>query len=133
MSQSYPSDLTDEQWELLSGLIPSAKPGGRPRHVDMQAVVNAILYILCAGCGRMLTHDFLTWKTVYHWQLLKTTRLRWASASPPTLTTHKLAESDRSSNGDRHVIGSVIQEFTITIPTCLKSTLIGVNREKICF
>jgi putative transposase len=59
MSQSYPSDLTDEQWELLSELIPSAKPGGRPRQVDMQAVVNAILYILCTGCAwRMLPHDF---------------------------------------------------------------------------
>lgn len=68
MSQSYPSDLTDEQWELLSGLIPNAKPGGRPRHVDMQAVVNAILYILCAGCAwRMLPHDFPAWKTVYHY------------------------------------------------------------------
>lgn len=58
MSQSYPSDLTDEQWELLSGLIPRAKVGRRPRSVDMQAVVNGILYILCAGCGwRMLPHD----------------------------------------------------------------------------
>jgi transposase len=31
MSQSYRSDLTDEQWELLQKLIPEAKPGGRPR------------------------------------------------------------------------------------------------------
>lgn len=44
---------------MLLRLIPSAKPGGRRRHVDMQAVVNAILYILCAGCAwRMLRwHD----------------------------------------------------------------------------
>ncbi|MEP0853001.1 IS5 family transposase [Funiculus sociatus GB1-A4] len=68
MSQSYPSDLTDEQWELLSGLIPRAKVGGRPRSVDMQAVVNGILYILCAGCAwRMLPHDAPAWKTVYHY------------------------------------------------------------------
>lgn len=68
MSQSYPSDLTDEQWKLLSGLIPSAKAGGRPRSVDMQAVVNGILSILCAGCAwRMLPHDFPAWKTVYHY------------------------------------------------------------------
>jgi putative transposase len=34
----------------------------------MQAVVNAILYILCAGCAwRMLPHDFPAWKTVYHY------------------------------------------------------------------
>ncbi|MBD1904363.1 IS5/IS1182 family transposase, partial [Funiculus sociatus GB2-A5] len=39
MTSSYPSNLTQEQWELLSSLIPKAKPGGRPRTVDMQAVV----------------------------------------------------------------------------------------------
>ena len=49
-------------------LIPPAKAGGRPRSVDMQAVVNAILYVLCAGCTwRMLPSDFPCWKTVYHY------------------------------------------------------------------
>lgn len=68
MNQSYPSNLTSEQWELLSGLIPAPKKGGRKRSVDMEAVVNAILYILCAGCAwRMLPHDFPRWKTVYHY------------------------------------------------------------------
>jgi CDP-6-deoxy-D-xylo-4-hexulose-3-dehydrase len=28
MTQSYPSDLTDNQWSLLEALLPSAKPGG---------------------------------------------------------------------------------------------------------
>lgn len=68
MSSSYPSNLTQDQWELLSSLIPAAKAGGRPRSVDMQGVVNAIFYILCAGCAwRMLPSDFPRWKTVYHY------------------------------------------------------------------
>ncbi len=68
MNPSYPSNLTSEQWELLSGLIPAAKGGGRKRSVDMEAVVNAIFYVLCAGCAwRMLPHDFPKWKTVYHY------------------------------------------------------------------
>ena len=68
MNPSYPSNLTNEQWELLSELIPEAKPGGRHCQVQMQAVVNAIFYILCAGCAwRMLPHDFPNWKTVYHY------------------------------------------------------------------
>ncbi len=67
MKSSYPSNLTPEQWELLQSLIPVAKPGGRPRSIDMQSVINAILYILCAGCDwRMLPSDFPNWKTVYH-------------------------------------------------------------------
>jgi hypothetical protein len=31
MSQSYRSDLTDEQWEVIKRLIPAAKTGGRRR------------------------------------------------------------------------------------------------------
>ena len=64
----YPSDLTDEQWAILEPLIPLAKPGGRPRSVDMRLVINAIFYILCAGCAwRMMPHDLPRWKTVYHY------------------------------------------------------------------
>jgi hypothetical protein len=33
MRPSYPSDLSRDQYELLSDLIPDAKPGGRPRSV----------------------------------------------------------------------------------------------------
>ena len=32
----YPSDLTDDEWELLAPLIPAAKPGGRPRQTDLR-------------------------------------------------------------------------------------------------
>jgi putative transposase len=45
MNPSYPSNLTLEQWELLSELIPGSKTGGRKRSVDTQAIVNGILYI----------------------------------------------------------------------------------------
>ena len=41
---SYPSDLTDEEWAVIAPLIPAAKPGGRPRKVDMRAVLNALFY-----------------------------------------------------------------------------------------
>ena len=76
MGQSYRSDLTDEQWEIIKTLIPAAKSGGRPRTVDMRGVVNGIFYILVAGCPKgyrsayawcMLPHDFPKWKTVYHY------------------------------------------------------------------
>jgi hypothetical protein len=51
MNQSYRTDLTDEQWKLLQKLIPPAKTGGRPRTVNMRAVINAIFYVLIAGCA----------------------------------------------------------------------------------
>jgi transposase len=31
-------------------VIPPAKRGGRPREVDVRAVLNAILYVLSTGC-----------------------------------------------------------------------------------
>jgi putative transposase len=62
----YPSDLTDEQWCLIEPLIPPAKPGGRPREVDVREVVNGILYLNRSGCSwRSLPHDFPVWPTVH--------------------------------------------------------------------
>lgn len=38
---TYPTDLSDEEWTRLSPLIPPAKPGGRPRTIDMREALNA--------------------------------------------------------------------------------------------
>jgi len=65
---TYPSDMTEEQWRVLEPLLPVAKPGGRPRAVDLRAVVNGVLYVLRSGCAwRMLPHDFPPWPTVYYY------------------------------------------------------------------
>ena len=63
---AYPSDLTDDEWTILEPLIPLAKPGGRPRSVNMREILNGIFYVLRSGCAwRMLPHDLPKWKTVY--------------------------------------------------------------------
>jgi hypothetical protein len=46
----YPSDQGDADWARLEPLIPRASPGGRPGKTDMRAAMNAILYLLRAGC-----------------------------------------------------------------------------------
>ncbi len=62
----YSTDLTDAQWQLLAPLLPPAKPGGRPRSVDLREVVNAMLYLLRTGCPwRSLPHDLPPWGTVW--------------------------------------------------------------------
>jgi putative transposase len=66
----YPSDLTDEQWNLLEPLIPPAKQnrGGRPRNVNMREIVNAIFYLNRSGCQwDMLPHDLPPKSTVYEY------------------------------------------------------------------
>ena len=64
----YLTDLTDDQWDILQPLIPPAKPGGRPREVDMREVINTILYLNRTGCQwDMLPHDLLPKSTVYEY------------------------------------------------------------------
>lgn len=46
----YPSDLTDEEWAIVSLLIPPAKPGGNKRTVVMREIINGLMYILGTGC-----------------------------------------------------------------------------------
>jgi putative transposase len=73
--QTYPSDLTDEQWQLIRPLLPKRKMGkaGRPRTVEQRDALDAIFYILRSGCPwRLLPHDFPPWGTVssqfYRWR-----------------------------------------------------------------
>jgi putative transposase len=64
----YPSDLRDEQWELIEMVIPAAKSGGRPREVEMREIINAMLYISRSGCQwDMLPHDLPAKSTVYEY------------------------------------------------------------------
>ena len=64
--QIVPQRPDDEQWEILGPLLPAAKPGGRPRTVDLREVVNGILYLLRSGCPwRMVPHDLPPWQTLY--------------------------------------------------------------------
>jgi putative transposase len=67
--RKYPSDLTDEQWAIVSPMLPPAKQnprGGRPRKVDMREVLNTLFYLNRSGCQwDMLPHDLLPKSTVY--------------------------------------------------------------------
>ena len=62
----YRTDLTDKQWDELAPLIPPAKPGGRPRGVDMREVIDGIRYVLQTGCGwEHLPHDLPPYQTCW--------------------------------------------------------------------
>ena len=70
----YPSDLTDEEWQIIEPLVPAVEGGGRPAEHGRREIVNAIFYVLRTGCQwRFLPHDFPLWKTVYtyfrNWRL----------------------------------------------------------------
>ena len=63
---TYASDVTDREWALIAPLLPAPRRGGRPRTTCLRRVVDAIFYLVQAGCQwRMLPRDFPPRSTVY--------------------------------------------------------------------
>jgi len=63
-SEVYPSDLSDEQWELIAPVLHIAV--GRTGRVSRRRILNAIFYIHRTGCQwRFLPQSYPHWKTVY--------------------------------------------------------------------
>jgi len=46
----YPSDLTDAEWAHVAPVIPPARRGGKPSHVDERRGVNRLDVYLSTGC-----------------------------------------------------------------------------------
>jgi putative transposase len=68
MRRPYLTDLTDDEWECIKGLLPAPENEGRPRLHGLREILNAIFYVVRSGCAwRLLPHDFPPWKTVYHY------------------------------------------------------------------
>jgi putative transposase len=65
-NRTYPTDMTDSQWNCIKELVPAAKSGGRPRTLDIRMVINAIFYITTGGIQwRLLPKEYPNWKSVY--------------------------------------------------------------------
>ena len=66
-------ELSDEQWDLVAGLLPNEVKGfGRPRRDD-RTLMNGMFWMLNSGASwRDLPERYGPWQTVYdrfrHWQ-----------------------------------------------------------------
>ena len=66
----YESDLSDGEWEIIAPFMPPPARTGRPREWSLREIMNAIFYVLRAGCPwRLLPKDFPPRSTVYGWFL----------------------------------------------------------------
>jgi len=74
MRQSYPSDITREQFSIIKLLLETAKKQTHPRDIDLYDIFCAVLYRLREGCRwRSLPHDFPKWQICYyHYNIWRT-------------------------------------------------------------
>ena len=64
--KSYPSDVSDAEWEFLVPYLTLMREDAPQRSNDMREVFNAIRYVVKSGCHwRMLPHDLPEWTVVY--------------------------------------------------------------------
>ncbi|MCY0920043.1 IS5 family transposase [Streptomyces sp. H27-G5] len=67
--RAYPSDLKDDQWELIEPMLlkwRASRAEGREPVTSLREVVNAVLYVARTGIAwRYLPHDFPPHTTVY--------------------------------------------------------------------
>src|SRR6266567_1895886 len=73
MRTSYPSNLSDREWETLQRYLPPLPKRGRPPTHSLRAIFDAIFYVLRTGCPwRYLPANFPPWQTVfYHFRRLR--------------------------------------------------------------
>ena len=98
--RGYPTDLTDEQWELVAAYLPPNRGRGRPTQLDLRAVLKGLLYFTRAGCPwRLLPREDPTWESVRYYfdkwtgdgtlelmqrELVRQARQQGARPAPPT-------------------------------------------------
>lgn len=109
MRRSYPSDVTDAEWELIEEFMPETKEEGREREVDLREVVNSIFYILRSGCSwRMMPHDLVAWQTAYGYFQ------RWEKDGTIVKISEKLRRKVRNQSGkDDDPTGGIVDSQSV--------------------
>jgi len=105
--KSYPTDLTDAEWQQIEPHLPKRKsPRGRQRVHSFREILNAIFYVLRSGCAwRMLPHDLPPWQTVYHYFRLWRQDGTWARLND-TLRTELRVASGRDPQPSAAILDS---------------------------
>jgi len=68
---TYRTDLTDAEWDVLEPHLPPPAERGRPREHGWREILNGVFYLVRSGCAwRLLPHNLPPWKTVYHYYRL---------------------------------------------------------------
>lgn len=92
--RTYPSDLTDLEWQHLEPLLPPPKTTGRPRQWDLRLILDGIFYLVRSGCAwRMLPREYPPWPTVHDYYR------RWRNDGTWERIHHQLLQHLRQAVG----------------------------------
>jgi transposase len=91
---SYPSDVTDDEWAFVAPYLTLMREDAPRRAHDRRRVFNARRWIVRAGAPwRMMPHDFPPWEMVYQ------QTQRWIAAGVFESMVHDLREVRRELAG----------------------------------
>jgi putative transposase len=99
--ESYPTDLTDEQFEFIKQFVPESSNFGRPC-LNLRQVLNALFYVVVGGIAwRMLPKDLPKWKSVYHyfWKWRRSGEWQRIYDALRQLERHRLGKQTEASAG----------------------------------
>ena len=91
--RQYPSDISQEKYELIREDLESGRKKTRPRKYDLYDVFCAVLYVFQGGIPwRILLSDYPKWQTVYYYFRVWSKKTKQVSA---TKVLHKLVKQIR--------------------------------------
>lgn len=104
--KTYPTDLSEKQWKLLSQMLPPPEQFGRKRRVNLREIINALCYLARSGCQwRLLPKEFPAWQTVYYY-FRKWRENQWFIALNHNLLKKVRIQSGKQENPSAAIIDS---------------------------
>ena len=104
--KTYPTDLSEKQWKLLSQMLPPPEQFGRKRRVNLREIITALCYLARSGCQwRLLPKEFPAWQTVYYY-FRKWRENEWFIALNHNLLKKVRIQSGKQENPSAAIIDS---------------------------
>jgi transposase len=122
---SYPSDVSDEEWDFVLPYLCLLRPDAPQRRHDLREVFNAVRYLARSGCSwRMLPHDFPRWELVYQ------QTQRWIAAGVFEQMAHDLRTLLRQLGGREPAPSAAIVDSRTLHSTCESGSRAGYDGAK---